>query len=254
MNANTFDNMKKVGIVLLFDIVYYVILLFIVFAAGIIFSSVLSGIEEHSFVLADYAFVEDFTGIGNRDLSRIKGASEGILGVGNQLLAAGFGIFLVVVVCASLFKGLGYSVLSRKKFSLRYFWKLILVNLVWRGIFLLVIFGGVFVVKPEMQAVFIGIVAGIFLLMTPVLYLILDEKTKFRGIFGKALRIFFSRFLSIAVIYSLALFSIYGLSLFLNFFKVPFTLVIMSAFGLVGISIGKLFLSREVSEKEYNVK
>ncbi len=243
---------KKAAKVLFFDIVYYALIFMIIYFAGIFLANVLSEIENSGFVLGTYSLVDDIRALNENDLSMIKGAGEGISSIGLKIFFIISGIFLAVVLNASLFKSFGYSILLDKKFSLKFFFKSFFVNIFWRGIFFVLAFLGSFIVKPEMLFAYWIILLVLFVYMTPFVYLNLDEKSKVFWILGSGIKNSFRKFLSALAIYGLIGICILGLGIFFSYFRIPFGIFVSVIFFMVGISVGKMFLAGEFRRARRN--
>ena len=154
-------------------------------------------------LLLDFAFYFIFIQLGNLFIKILTEKANSInleqsLGSLNQQAAVsilgslrGFFIFLIfsimlfliiMIVNCSLFKGIIWNLSANKRFSLKFFKKFLLLNLIWIPLWFLAILLLDVIIKPEIAIIYILILGIIAFYFTEILYPLFLKDNKIKNI------------------------------------------------------------------------
>ena len=156
-------------------------------------------------------------------------------------------LLLIYIALWSLFKGLQWSIVLKKKFSAKYYGKFLLLNIIW-----IVIWSIPFSIAAKMRssvglkAVYFA--AVILVYFTCILYIIFTEDNKFKNILS-AFSIGFRKFYFFAAPFSIAAvigYFVFYMNNIFSFLPRSTVLVIFSATGLLFLSWSRYYLAKVV--------
>jgi len=129
-------------------------------------------------------------------------------------------LILLLILNWSLFKGLSWSLAAGKKFNFAFFKKFALLNLVWLGSIILLIFLVALGFKQSTLPVFLLAIFLVSVYFTNILYALFAQESSFKAI-KKAFILGFAKIHYFIFPYAAAGLILYGLSKLLSLFAMP---------------------------------
>ena len=225
------------------DILYYLIFGAVIYLGFAWLNHLVPSIMDSASTFADLGLIENQEAISPQNAERYINAAKVIESVQNYLLVFYIGLWIFSSLLAALIKSREYAMLSKKRYTLKYFGKSLVLNILWRGIFFGLFLLSLAIIKPEMMLAFWLLIIGIFLYFSPGLYLSISEEKNIFAVLAGSIGKSIKKIHMILLDYLILAIVILILFLLLKFLPLPIFLLAFAVSAIFFISGAKIVLS-----------
>ncbi len=168
---DSFTKIKLLGNVFVFDLLFVIFVFLGVYAAYFIVKKPMVRIGA-----------ADLGNVAERSIAEIQMISSAYR---DFFISAGIGLivfFLFLIIGYSLFEGMAWCKILKKRFNLKYFGKFTLLNLIWFLSFIVLFFIFLIGLKQNVIPIILAILAFTFVYFTFILSVLFTQKNRFNQI------------------------------------------------------------------------